>query len=346
MRQSRLEDAGMPWVVLRFALILVALSVSPAPHALAQDKPWRIGFLSGGLPPVPDKPGDLAAFQQGLDGLGYQEGRNYVIEGQFADTDASRLPALAKELVERRVDVIVTIGTPAVRAAKEATTTIPIIMAGGNDPVGNGLIASLARPGGNVTGVAHTPGPEIAGKGLQLLKEAAPHILRVAVLAAGVGPASYHFPSLNVLRAVAGELSVTLLVHDVTKVRSAGDFDAILSAIMEERADAVFVFPDFQNRKYKNTLFDFLSTKHRVPSMFQHVDLVEEGGLLGYYTDFLELRRLSASYVDKIFKGASAVDLPVEEPSRFVFIVNLRTAKMLDLMLPQAILIFADKIIE
>jgi len=346
MRQSRLEDAGMPWVVLRFALILVALSVSPAPHALAQDKPWRIGFLSGGLPPVPDKPGDLAAFRQGLDGLGYQEGRDYVIEGQFADTDASRLPALAKELVERRVDVIVTIGTPAVRAAKEATTTIPIIMAGGNDPVGNGLIASLARPGGNVTGVAHNPGPEITGKGLQLLKEAAPHISRVAVLAAGVGPESYHFPSLNVLRVVAGELNVTLLVHDVTKVRSAGDFNAILSAIMEERADAVFVFPDFQNRKYKDTLFDFLSTKHRVPSMFQHVDLVEEGGLLGYYTDFFELRRKSASYVDKIFKGASAANLPVEEPSRFVFIVNLRTAKMLGLMLPQAILIFADKIIE
>ena len=116
----------MPFVVLRFALILVALSVSPAPHALAQDKPWRIGFLSGGLPQVPDKPGDLAAFRQGLDGLGYQEGRNYVIEDRVADTDASRLPALAKELVERRVDVIVTIGTPAVRAAKEVTTTIPI----------------------------------------------------------------------------------------------------------------------------------------------------------------------------------------------------------------------------
>ena len=160
----------MPWVVLRFALILVALSVLPAPHALAQDKPWRIGFLSGGLPPVPDKPGDLAAFRRGLDGLGYQEGRNYVIEGRFADTDASRLPALAKELVERRVDVIVTIGTPAVRAAKEATTTIPIIMAGGNNPVGNGLIASLARPGGNVTGVAHNPGPEISGKGSTTIK--------------------------------------------------------------------------------------------------------------------------------------------------------------------------------
>jgi putative ABC transport system substrate-binding protein len=149
-----------------------------------------------------------------------------------------------------------------------------------------------------------------------------------------------------VLRAVAGELSVTLLVHDLSKVQSAGDFDAILSAIMEERADAVFVFPDFITRKHKDALLDFLLTKHRVPSMFQHTELVEEGGLLGYYTDFLELRRLSASYVDKIFRGGKAADLPVEEPGRFVFIVNLRTAKMLGLTLPQGIFIFADKIIE
>jgi putative tryptophan/tyrosine transport system substrate-binding protein len=170
-------------IALRFVLIMIAASVSPASHAPAQDKIWRIGFLDLSRPPTTDRPsGNLEAFKRGLGELGYKEGRNYMVEARFADTDQSRLPALAKELADRSVDVIVTIGTPTVRAAKEATATIPIIMAGSQNPVENRFVTSLAHPDGNVTGLTHNPGPEFAGKALQLLQETAPQISRVAIL--------------------------------------------------------------------------------------------------------------------------------------------------------------------
>ena len=168
-------------------ILVVGTLLSFEPRAVAQGKVWRIGWLDPSVPPTETTPSpSLRAFQQALSRLGYAEGRNYMIEARFADTDESLLPALAKELVDRGVDVIVTIGTPTVYAAKAATASIPIIMAGSNDPVGRGLVASLAQPGGNVTGFTHTPGPDFAGKGLQLLKEAAPNISRVAILAGWV----------------------------------------------------------------------------------------------------------------------------------------------------------------
>ena len=285
---------------------------------------------------------NLKQFQRGLGELGYKEGRNYIIDARFADTDQSRLPALAKELADRRVDVIVTIGTPTVRAAKKATATIPIIMAGSTDPVENGFASSLAHPGGNVTGLTHNPGPDFAGKALQLLKETAPHISRVAILVALGGGVSR---AVEVQRAIAGDLKLTLLVHDVTDAKSAGDFDAILSKIVEERADALFAFPEFTVGKHKDALLDFVST-NKLPSMFQEARYVEEGGLMSYYTDFAELRRQAARYVDKIFKGAKPADLPVEQPSRFELVVNLKMAKVLNLTVPPSILALADKILD
>jgi putative ABC transport system substrate-binding protein len=328
-----------------FALILVVISALPlcAPGAVAQDKLWRIGFLDLSVPPTAARPSrNLEAFQQGLDGLGYSEGRNYIIEAQFADTDRSRLPALAKVLVDRGVDVIVTIGTPTVSAAKEATAMIPIIMAGSNDPVRLGLVAGLAHPGGNVTGFTHTPGPEFAGKALQLLKDAAPNISRIAILAETVFTWEVRLPGLS---SAAKDLELTLLFHNVNGVKSQTDFDSILSKIVEERVDALFVFPEFVNTKYEKAILDFASA-NRLPSMCQETSFVERGLLLYYYTDWSELRRRAAAYVDKIFKGAKPADLPVEQPSRFEFIVNMKTAEALGLTIPRSVLALADKVIE
>jgi putative tryptophan/tyrosine transport system substrate-binding protein len=324
-------------------IVIAGTLLSFAPCAVAQDKVWHIGWLDQSFPPTTARPsGNLKAFRQGLAELGYAEGRNYIIDARFADTDAARLPALAKELVDRAVDVIVTIGTPPVAAAREATATIPIVMAGSSNPVENGLVASLAHPGGNVTGVTHNPGPGFTGKGLQLLKDAAPNISRVAMLRDSGG---FLEDLPDIQRAAARELRVNLLPHDVKGVRSGSDLELILFKISEERADALFVTPDFVNNKYEKEIVAFMSA-NRLPSMSQNTSFVEDGGLMYYYTDWLELRRRAATYVDKIFKGAEPADLPIEQPARFELIVNLKTANALGLTIPQSILGFADRVIE
>jgi putative ABC transport system substrate-binding protein len=327
-----------------FGLAIITLSSSFAPGALAQEKVWRIGWLDPNPAPTPGKPSNnLETFRKALTELGYVEGRNYVIEGRFADTDWDRLPRLAKELVDSGVDIIVTIGTPPVAAAKKATSTIPIVMAGSADPVEHGLVASLAHPGGNVTGVTHSPGPEFAGKGLQLLKEVAPNISRVAVLWDSGG--LHEGLSLDAQRPVARDAQIALLAHDVRGVKSGEDFGLILSAISEERADALFAFPNFVNGKYGQAILDFV-TAHRLPSMFQDDGFVEKGGLLYYYTDWLNLRRRAATYVDKILKGGRPADLPVEEPSKFQLIINGKAATAIGLTIPPSIRARADEVIE
>ena len=324
-------------------IVIVGGMLSFAPHAVAQDKVWRIGFLDPSVPPTVAAPSaNLKAFRQGLDGLGYSEGRNYIIEARFADTDQSRLLALAKELVDRGVDVIVTVGTPTVRAAREATAVIPIIMAGSRDPVERGFIASLAHPGGNVTGVTASAGGDLAGKGLQLLKEGIPNISRVAILADTSGVSWGQF---DTLMSDAESLKLTLLIHDVNGVKSATDYRLILSKIIEERADALFVGAEFVNVKYREMLLDFVST-NRLPSLTQEKWLVEHGLLLYYFVDYLELRRQAAVYVDKILKGTKPADLPVEQPTRFELIINTKTAEALGLTIPRSVLALADKVIE
>ena len=325
-------------------ILLLAGGAALAPGVLAADKVWRIGWLDPSPPPTPGKPyEDLDAFRQALGQLGYVEGRSYAIEGRYADARNERLPALAKELVDRRVDIIVAIGTPPVVAAKNATSTIPIVMAGSADPVEHELVASLAHPGGNITGVTHSPGPAFAGKGLELLKEAAPSISRVAIL--WDSSAVHEGPSLDAQRAAAAEMHVALLPHDVKDVKSADDFDPILATIRQEGADALFVFPNFINSKYAKAILHFASV-NRLPSMFQVTFPVEDGGLMSYYTDWLSLPRRTAIYVDKILKGANPGDLPVEQPSKFNLVINLKTAKALGLTIPQSILVRADRVIE
>jgi len=218
-------------------------------------------------------------------------------------------------------------------------------MAGSNDPVGNGLVASLAHPGGNVTGFAHTPGNEFAGKALQLLKDAAPNISRIAILADLEGRPWERRSQAPSTASAAKDLELTLLLHDVNGVKSEAELDSILSKIVEERADALFVFPDFVNNKYEKAIIDFASA-NRLPSMGQNGNFVERGGLLYYYTDWDALRRRAAAYVDRILKGTQPADLPVEQPSRFEFIVNMKTAEALGLTIPRAVLALADKVIE
>jgi ABC-type uncharacterized transport system substrate-binding protein len=352
--QARLLRAAPPNVeiamphrsALGFASIIVIIGavLFCAPRTLAQGKAWRIAWLDPSVSPTAAAPSrNLAAFQDALGKLGYTESRNYILDARFADTDQSRLPALAKELVDRGVDVIVTVGTPTVRAAKEATATIPIVMAGSSNPVERGLVSSLAHPGGNVTGVTSNPGPEFNAKALQLLKEAAPNISRVAVLVESFGvPLAER---LGALPSAAEHLKLRLLPHDVADVKSGNEYGIILSKIIEERADALFVLPDFVNDKYWQLLTEFMSTS-KIPSMCQQPRCIEQGGLLYYFTDWFELRRQAAVYVDKILRGTRPADLPVEEPSKFQLIVNLKTAEALGLTLPQTILGMADKVIE
>jgi putative tryptophan/tyrosine transport system substrate-binding protein len=330
-------------VGILFGLLIIAVLSSLGIVASAQIKLWRIGWLDPGPPPEPGRPDDdLETFRKALSELGYVEHRNYVIESRFADTDWDRLPMLAKDLVDRGVDVIVTIGTPTV-AAKAATTTIPIVMAGSEYPVEGGLVASLARPGGNVTGVTHSPGPEFAGKCLQLLKEAAPNIANVAVL--WDSGALNQGISLDAQQAVARNLQLTLLPIDVKDVKSAEDFGSILFKIGEEHADALFIFPNFVNDKHAQAIVDF-ATARRLPSMFQTHSIVRKGGLISYYTDWNSLRRRAATYVDKILKGARPADLPVEQPSKLRLVINLKTANALGLTIPLSIMVRADEVIE
>jgi putative ABC transport system substrate-binding protein len=270
--------------------------------------------------------------------LGYVEGKNIVIEYRWADGKYDRLSELAAELVRLQVDVLVTHGTPGVLAAKRATTTIPIVMAAVADPVANGLVASLARPGGNVTGCSYFA-PELHAKRLELLKKAIPRISLVAVL---LNPDNASFvPLLKETQIEANLAKVTLRQFDV---RGPGEFESVFSAMVKERVDAVVVFDDPMLIANRKALAD-LSEKQRLPSVGQK-EFAEAGGLMGYGQILVELFRRTAYFVDRILKGAKPADLPVEQASRFEMVVNMKTAKALGVTIAQSVLARADRIIE
>jgi putative ABC transport system substrate-binding protein len=321
-------------LLLALALVLFAVPMVAVSQPTA--KTYRIGYLSPGAA----SQGVSRPFRDALQDMGYIEGRNLVIESRFADTHMDQLPALAKDLVHAGVDVVVTIGTPTVLAAKEATTAIPIVMAGSADPVEHKLVTSLARPGGNVTGVTHSPGPEISGKGLHLLKEAVPTVSRVAIL--WDSSAVHEGLSLDAQREVARAIGLKLLPLDV---KSLDELTAAFATATREHADGLFVFPNFINGKHRKLILDFAET-HRMPTMFQEADAVAEGGLMSYYSNWAALRQRAAVYVDKILKGARPADLPVEQPMKFQLVINLKTAKSLGLTIPASLLIRADDVIE
>ena len=294
-----------------------------------------VGLLRPGAPPDPY----VEAFRQGLRDLGYVEGQTIAIEYRWAEGSPTPLPLLAAELVQLKVDVIVTQGEVATRTVKEATSTIPVVMATSGDPVGAGLVASLARPGGNVTGLS-VMAPDMTGKRLQLLKEAVPEVSRVAIL---YDPASLA-AVLLVKEAQVAARTLRLTVHPL-EVRTPDELGPAFDAMTRERAQALLALGDPFTMTHQRRILD-LAAKRRLPVISQFRDFADGGGLMSYGPDRLDMFRRAATFVDKILKGAKPADLPVEQPTKFELVVNLKTAKALGLTIPQSILIRADHVIQ
>src|SRR5437870_7876149 len=297
----------------------------------------RIGFLvATSLSDISDR---LDAFRQGLRELGYVEGKNIVIEWRYAEGKQDRAPALAAELVRLKVDVVVTGGPVSTRAIKEATTTIPIIMAQDADPVANGFVASLARPGRNITGLS-TLAPEISGKQIELLKEIIPKLSRVAVLGTSTRPGNAQ--SLKETERAAGAFGVKLQYLDV---KGPQDIETAFRAATKAHADAVLLLGGAVFNSQRTQIVD-LAVKSRLPAIYAVVEFVEDGGLMTYGVSLTDLYHRAAKYVDKILKGAKPADLPVEQPTKFELVINLKTAKELGLTIPPSVLLRADKVIR
>jgi len=278
-------------------------------------------------------------FRQGLRELGYIEDRNIAIEYRSAEAGPERLVVAATELAQLPVDVIVTFGSPATQAAKQATTTIPIVMTGIGDPVRAGFVASLARPGGNITGNTIL-GPELAPKRLQLLKLAVPTLSRVAFLWNPYNPS--HAAYLNDWKAAAPALGVEMLF---VAVRSSDEFDSAFAAMIRERPDAFTMTADVLHQLHIGWILDFLA-RNRLPGMYQVRENVVAGGLMSYGASLLDLNRRAAGFVHKILQGARPANLPVEQPTKFDLAVNVKTAKALGLTIPESFLLLADEVIE
>jgi putative ABC transport system substrate-binding protein len=292
---------------------------------------------------IPVRPADAAsnieAFRQGLRALGYVDGQNIIIEPRYSEGRDERLRDLAVELVNLKVNIIVIWGTPAARAARTATRTIPIISASVVDPVGTGLIISLARPGGNFTGVTGG-GAELSKKNLQLLMELVPSVTRIAIL---WNPANPVLPVVFREVQIAAE-ALKIRVQSVG-VSEPGDLDAAFAAIQKERPDALLVLQDLVLQVHRSRIIDLVA-KIRLPAMYERKEWVDAGGLMSYGVNFPDNFRRAAAFVDKILKGAKPADLPVEDPTRFELIINLKAAKAIGLTVPQSVRLRADQVIE
>ena len=309
-----------------------------AAHAQPAARAYRLGYLSAGSGTI-NSP-YVEAFRQELRGLGWVEGEKIVIEYRSAEGQFDRLTPLAAELVRLKVDVMVATPTPAALAAKEATGTIPIVGVSLTDPVGLGLIPSLAHPAGNITGVSYSVGADIFGKDLELLREAVPKVRRVAVLSNPDGPSQPL--TMKNIKSAATSLGLQLLP---VGARGAGEFDDAFAAMIRERVGALFVVTDPAYIAHRARLVD-LAAKNRLPSMFTQRADVEAGGLMSYGPSFTAMYRRAAHYVDKILKGSRPADLPVEQPTKFELAINLKTAKALGLTIPPSLLQRADEVIQ
>lgn len=325
----------------RFLCGLAAASIAPqAAAAQPAGKVWRIGYLSRAAPEF-DRTW-VAAFKQGLRELGYIEGRNVVIDQRHASGRSERLPDLASELVRSNADVIVVYGVPsAVHAVQSASATIPIVMAVAADPVGDKLVASLARPGGQVTGLSDAHA-DLVVKRLDLLKEVVPSASRIAVL---LNPLlSSGARQLRQVQTAAPGLRMTL-VPGAVKGPRLEDIDDVFATVAKYRPDALLIIPDPMFGAHQGRIAE-LAIRSRLPSIGTQSTWAEAGALMAYGTNFAELWRRAATYVDKILKGANPADLPVEQPTTFDLVVNLKTAKALGLTLPRQLLLRADHVIE
>src|SRR6266404_1491983 len=323
--------------VLSILFLVVLLDVAVIAEAQPLTKHSRIGFLNVGTPAT--SPARQEVFRQGLRDLGYVEGKNIVIEWRYAEGKPDRLPAIAADLVRLKVDVIVTGGGISTRSAKDATVTIPIVMTQDIDPVGNGFVASLARPGGNITGLS-TLAPEISGKQMELLKEIVPKFARVAVLGTTTNPGTAQ--ALKETELAAGAFKVQLQYLDVLGSK---DIDTGFQTASKARADAVLVLISSVLNTHRAPVVN-LAVKSRLPVIYPFPEFVEAGGLISYGVSFADLWRRAATYVDKILKGAKPADLPVEQPTKFELIINLKAAKQIGLTIPPNVLVRADKVIK
>jgi ABC-type uncharacterized transport system substrate-binding protein len=320
-------------------VLLIGLLVAPfATEAQQSGRVYRVGYLS--TPTRESVEHGLAAFLRTLRELGWIEGQNLIIEYRWAEGNVERLPALAAELVRYKVDVIVAPAGSAALAAKNATSSIPIVMIFASDPVEMGLVASLRRPGGNITGTTFTPGPEIFGKQLQILKEAVPHASRVAVLS---NPADPSF-ALQVRQVEATARSLGIRLQHV-EARGPEEFDSAFAAMARERADALLVTGTSTFLAHRTRVAE-LAVKGRLPTMYSFRESVEAGGLMAYAVNMADFVGRSAVYVDKILKGAKPADLPIEQPTKFELIINLKAAKALGITVPQALVLRADEVIQ
>ena len=320
--------------IILLALCSLLLAPCSAVQAQQPTKVPRIGYLAASSPSARQE-----AFRQGLRELGYVEGKNILIEYRYAEGKLDRMTELAADLVRLKVDVIVTTSSAPTRAAKEATVTIPIIMLQDNDPVGNGFVASLARPGGNITGSAALD-PELSGKRLELLKETVPKLSRVAVLGDSTIPGSAQV--LRETELAAGAFKGKIQYLDVLSPK---DIETAFRAADKERADGVLTMTSPVLFSQRSQLVD-LSAKHRLPAIYHQSQYVEAGGLMSYGASFTDMDRRAATFVDKILKGAKPADLPVEQPIKFEFIINLKAAKQIGLTIPPNVLVRADRVIK
>jgi putative tryptophan/tyrosine transport system substrate-binding protein len=317
-------------------LVTTLLLTSTRVEAQAVKVP-RVGYLSGGS--LSNLGGRIEAFRQGLRELGYVEGKNIVIEWREAQGNFDRVRELADELVRLKMDVIVSPGPAVTRPLKEATATVPIVMAQDTDPVGSGFVASLARPGGNITGLAALA-PEMAGKQLEILKELAPRLSRVAILGNSNNPGDAQALRETVI--AAGTVDVYLRYLDVLDPK---EIDSKFTAANKGHADAVLVLGNPILNAHRKQIVE-LAVKHRLPTAYTRPEYIEEGGLMYYGTNYNDLFRRAAGYVDRILKGAKPADLPVEQPTKFELIVNLKAAKQIGLTIPNKVLAKADRVIR
>jgi len=324
-------------IALTVTLGLTLLAAPLAAEGQQAGKVYRVGFLGNSSAAL--EANLVGPFREGLRELGYVEGRNIVIEYRWAEGKYERFPALIAELAALNVDVIVTAGTPAALAVKRTTPSIPLVMAAVGDPIGVGLVASLARPGGNVTGLSAIA-PELEGKRLELLREVVPKLSHIAVLWNPDNP--FHADSLKETRAAAQVLGIKA---QLVGVRISEEFPAAFAAIVRERPGALLVLADRIFLHNRARIVDF-GAKHRLPGVYPYRELVEAGGLMSFGPSYPGMHRRAAHYVDKILKGAKPADLPVEQPATFELIINLKAAKALGLTIQPSLLQRADELIQ
>lgn len=323
-------------MLTRLTAAVLLLAGVVAAQAQPAARVYRIGLVITASPGL-----NIDAFRQGLRELGYVEGKNVIVEARFAKGRSERLPELVAEVIGLKVDVLVVGSTGAARAAKRATTTVPIVFASLFDPVGAGIVTSLARPGGNITGASiGVGGSGLGGKWVELLREAVPSVSHVAVLANSANPASME--SVREIEAAARTLKVKL---DVLDTRNAATLDRALATIGASGAHGIIVAPDPSFTVNRAKLLQFAASK-RLPAVYFFKHFAEDGGLIAYGASLEDSYRRAATYVDKILKGARPADLPIEQPTRFELIINLKTAMALGLTLPQSLLLRADRVID